>query len=74
MIKVLVVDDEKWVRRGIIEKADWRNLGAFNVAEARNGFDGIEKIREYQPDIVITDMKMPVMDGKIFLTRLHDDS
>ena len=73
MIKVLVVDDEKWVRRGIIEKADWRNLGAFNVAEARNGVDGLEKIREYQPDIVITDMKMPVMDGKIFLTRLHDE-
>ena len=37
MIKVLIVDDEKWVRKGILEKADWETLGACVVAEACNG-------------------------------------
>ena len=71
MLSVLIVDDEKWVRRGIVEKAEWGKLGAFVAAEACNGLEGLEKAREHRPDIVITDMKMPVMDGVEFITQLH---
>lgn len=74
IFKVLVVDDEKWVRRGIIEKADWKSLGAEVVGEARNGVEGLELARKLRPDIVIADMRMPVMSGAEFIARLRKET
>ncbi|MCC2879487.1 response regulator [Lachnoclostridium pacaense] len=63
MIKVLLVDDEDIEREAMAEIIPWKKLDMELVDMAWNGIEGLEKIRMYIPDIVITDIKMPVMDG-----------
>lgn len=63
MINVLIVDDEPLVRIGIKSSIDWEGNGLNLVAEAANGAQALEAIKQTHPDIVITDIKMPVMDG-----------
>jgi len=63
MIKVLVVEDEAIIRKGLIHTFDWSSLGYVIVAEAANGEEGLSKIIEVQPQLVITDIKMPKMSG-----------
>lgn len=63
MIRVLLVDDEDIEREAMAEIIPWKKLGMELVDMAWNGIEGLEKIRVNEPDIVITDIKMPVMDG-----------
>ncbi len=63
MTKVLIVDDEKYVRMGIKSDTDWALIGCEVVAEASNGQMGLEMADEYRPDLVISDIRMPKMDG-----------
>ncbi|SFG63846.1 response regulator transcription factor [Oribacterium sp. WCC10] len=63
MIKVMIVDDERFVRRGIIQETDWELIGCEVVAEAGNGLEALEKARETRPDLVVSDIRMPEMDG-----------
>lgn len=63
MIKILIVEDEIILRQGFRQSLDFSRLGCQICAEARNGKEGLEKIYQYHPDIVFTDLKMPVMDG-----------
>lgn len=63
MIKVLLVDDEDIEREAMAEIIPWEKLDMELVDMAWNGIEGLEKIRMHVPDIVITDIKMPVMDG-----------
>lgn len=63
MYKVLLVDDERIIREGIASLIDWNGLGLVLSGTAQNGIEAIKMIDEDQPDIVITDMKMPVLDG-----------
>lgn len=63
MYKVLVVDDEPNIRKGLIHIMDWKHFGCEVVGEAMDGLEGLEKIRELKPDIVIADINMPEMDG-----------
>ena len=63
MLKVLVVDDEPLMRKGIISKIDWEGLGLECAGEARDGLEALEQINCLRPDIVIMDIRMPVMDG-----------
>lgn len=63
MKKVLIVEDEIMVRKGIVMTVDWESMDCEVVAEASNGLEGIEAINQYKPDIVITDVQMPKMDG-----------
>ena len=58
---VLVVDDEVHIRRAIELKLQ---VAGYRVVTARNGAEGLEAIRSEQPDAVITDITMPIMDGK----------
>lgn len=60
-LRVLVVDDESLIRMDIVEMLE--DVGHEVVAEGENGEQAIELAREYSPDIVIMDVKMPVMDG-----------
>lgn len=66
--KVLVVDD-RWENRSVIVKL-LEPLG-FEMAEAQNGQQGLEKAIEFQPDIIITDLVMPVMHGFEFMKNLR---
>ena len=63
MLKMLIVEDEKWEREGLVDFLDWRDLGAELVGLACDGFEGIDKAQVIRPDIIITDIKMPGMDG-----------
>ncbi|MCD8171527.1 MAG: response regulator, partial [Clostridiales bacterium] len=63
MYKVIVVEDETMVRRGIILTIDWAALGCVIVGEAPNGEEGVSMAGRLSPDIIVTDVKMPRMDG-----------
>ncbi len=69
MYKLLIVDDEPLVQVGIKSMLDWNALGLEICGTAINGQAALKIIEEQSPDIVITDIKMPVMDG-LELTRV----
>ena len=71
MLKVVVVEDEELVRRGIVLTVDWASVDCVVVGEASNGEEGLEVIRRYHPDLVITDIKMPKLDGIEMLRQLR---
>ena len=58
MLKVLIVDDEAVVRRGIVLGIDWASLGCAVVGE-----EGLAAAERYSPNLIITDVRMPHMDG-----------
>ena len=60
---ILLVDDEEEVIQAIIRKINWEELGFSVVGYADNGIKALEMIEESQPDVVMTDIKMPVMTG-----------
>ena len=63
MTKVLIVDDEKYVRMGIKSETDWSLIGCEVVGEASNGIEGLEAAENLRPDLVLSDIRMPKMDG-----------
>ncbi len=63
MIKIVVVEDEVLVKKGLILTTDWQRYGCEVVGEASNGLEGIDVITKIKPDIVITDVRMPGLDG-----------
>ena len=71
MYKVIVIDDETLVRRGIVMETDWQALDCMVVAEADNGIEGLEAIRKYHPDLLICDIRMPQMAGIEMLKQLR---
>lgn len=60
---VLLVDDEEEVIQIIMKKLDWEEIGFSVVGYACNGVKALEMVEEYQPDVVMTDIKMPYMNG-----------
>jgi two-component system response regulator YesN len=67
MFKVLIIDDEKPVRQAITALGHWTELEIGQLYEAMEGERGLAILREYHPDIVLVDMKMPNLDGAGFL-------
>lgn len=63
MVDLLVVDDEKWIRKGVIAKLNKSHLNFGNIYEASDGSEAIKVIEENNPNIVITDIIMPKLDG-----------
>lgn len=63
MYKVMIVDDEPIIRYGIRACLDWPALGLAVVGEYANGEEAYNAMQEERPDILITDIKMPLMDG-----------
>ena len=72
MIKILFVDDDAIARRNMAQRIDWNAYGWNLVYTARDGVDALEYMKEDQPDIVISDIKMPIMDG-IEMARIARD-
>lgn len=70
--KILLVDDEAEVRTSIIRKIDWSAVGFQVVGDAENGVDALEKIEQLEPDVVLTDIRMPYMDGLEMAERLRE--
>lgn len=67
MNKVLIVDDEYYFRQAIKISLPWKELDIELIGEAKNGEDALEQMRLLQPDIVMVDINMPIMDGLTFI-------
>lgn len=63
MKKILIADDEFLVRLGLKTTIDWKEHGFIIVGEAKNGKEALELFEEFDPDILLTDIRMPIMDG-----------
>ena len=72
MLKVVVVEDEELVRKGIVLTVDWAGAGCAVVGEAANGEEGLAAAQRYSPNLIITDVRMPHMDGIEMMNRLRD--
>ena len=68
--RILLADDEEEVRKAIIRKIDWESLGFQVAGDADNGEEALEKIEQLKPDVVMTDIRMPYMDGLTLTARI----
>lgn len=73
MLTMLLVDDEYLVRKGISETIEWNEYGIQVIGEAADGNKGLELAKKFNPDIIITDIRMPIMDGLEFMTNLKEN-
>lgn len=73
MYRALIIDDEEPVREAIRILGDWEGLRIEDVLEAKDGKAGLDMLREYRPDIVMVDMKMPEMNGAEFLRAVETE-
>lgn len=71
MKKILIVEDDKFLRELIIRKLSEEE---FDVIEAIDGEDGIKKIKEEKPDLVLLDLILPGIDGFEVLSKMKEDS
>jgi len=69
MIRLVIVDDDIWVLKGIRKIIDWSKLGFEIVAEVTNGEAALEKVIDLKPDIVLTDIVMPGLTGLQLLKK-----
>lgn len=70
-MKILIVDDEEDVRR--IARLSLVKVGGFEVVEAANGRDALQRAVEQRPDAILLDVMMPEMDGPMTLRALREN-
>lgn len=63
MYRLMVVEDEDMIRKGIVNSIPWESLGFIVVAESANGKDALEQLKKNPVDVLLTDVKMPIMGG-----------
>jgi two-component system response regulator YesN len=73
MIKVLIIDDDSVARTNIKTLINWEKNGYEICGEAVNGMEAIQFIKKVEPEIVITDMSMPIMDGIALIGYLEQN-
>ena len=71
LYKIMLVDDEEEVRKSIIKKIDWADAGFEVVGDAENGEEALEKLELLEPDVVVTDIRMPYMDGLALTEKIR---
>ncbi len=69
---VLVVEDEFEQRRAIIERVNWEAAGFEVVGEAENGVEALDLIESLEPDLVLTDIKMPMLSGLELAVKVRE--
>lgn len=74
MLKLMIVDDEYFVRRGIIESIDWEKYDIEICGEASNGLEALRLLETIQPDCILTDIKMGEMNGLEFIEHAQKKS
>lgn len=62
-LKIMIADDEALFREALTKTTPWNELGYEVCCEAENGYEALEKISEYKPDVALVDINMPIMDG-----------
>lgn len=73
MYKVVIIDDEPIIVTGLTKMLPWEDYGCQVVGTAENGLEGLSIIREKRPDIVISDIYMPRMDGLTMAAALKSE-
>ena len=73
MYRVALVDDERLILEGLYRVVPWESLGCRVAGTASDGREGLALIRREQPDMVLTDIRMPNMDGLTMLAALHSE-
>lgn len=63
MYTIIIVDDEEELRHAIIKRVEWEKIGFEVVGEAGNGIDALELVEQLEPDLLLTDIRMPFMSG-----------
>lgn len=71
-MKILIADDERLTREGLMKNVDWRALGIDGVLDAENGIQALSLFKSERPDIILTDVRMPQMDGIQLATAVND--
>lgn len=72
LYRIMLVDDEEEVRKAMIRKMDWEQLGFTVAGDAENGEDALEKLELLEPDVVMTDIRMPYMDGLTLVAKIRE--
>lgn len=72
MYKVIIAEDEMFVRLGIKMSVEWEKLGFSVLADVSNGQQALEVYEMEKPDVIITDIKMPVMDGLSLIRKIRE--
>jgi len=70
MKKILIIEDDKFLRELIVQKLIKKG---YNIVEAVNGEEGIKSVKEENPDLVLLDLILPVINGFEVLTRIKSD-
>lgn len=73
MYRAVLVDDERIILDGLSRAVPWADLGCAVAGTANNGAEGLKLIREIRPDILITDIRMPNMDGLSMIAALRSE-
>lgn len=72
MYTYIIVDDEPLIRKGLLKKIQSFHIPLTFLGEADNGSDALGLIKDLDPDIILTDMRMPEMDGKSLMKHIHE--
>ncbi|MBF1691805.1 MAG: response regulator, partial [Selenomonas sp.] len=73
MQRVLIVEDEEIIRKGLVCTIDWAAMDCVVVGDAADGAAGLELLRTTHPDILLTDIRMPRMDGITMAEHARDE-
>lgn len=73
-MKVLLIDDEYNIRKGLMTLIDWESLGCEIIGEASDGVMALEQISKLEPDLCIIDIKMPELDGISVIEKVCKES
>ncbi|HIT67837.1 MAG TPA: response regulator [Candidatus Merdisoma merdipullorum] len=63
MYTIVIADDETELRQALIRRIDWESVGFQVVGEAENGIEALELVGKLEPDLLLTDVRMPFMSG-----------
>lgn len=74
MFKLLIADDEEIIRKRLVMKIEWNSLGFEVIGEASNGLELLELIKRLKPDVVLTDIRMPLMDGIELVEKVKEEN
>lgn len=74
MINLIIADDDIKVRRGLVQLIDWESMGVKVVFVAKNGKEVAETLKNVSVDVVISDIRMPVMDGLELARYIKENS
>ena len=69
-MKILIADDEDYTREGLMEEIAWEEFGIDEIMQAVNGEEALKIVKWFRPDIVLSDIRMPKMDGIAFAEEM----